>query len=89
MAPRDDDEVVVGRILDVADRFADLSDDDLVGFGDVVRVGELGPVVDDRDAEIEKLPSRATALPTCPAPAMMSRGRGLTGSTNVSPPFPS
>ncbi len=29
-------------------------DDDLVGFGDVLRVGILGPVVDDRDAEIEE-----------------------------------
>ena len=54
MPPGDDDVIVVGGLLDGPDRFADVRKDDRVGVGEVRRVGELGPVVDDRDGEIEE-----------------------------------
>jgi hypothetical protein len=54
MTPGDDDEVVLGRILDPPDRFADRPDDDFVRLGHIIRVGEFGPVVDNRDAPIEE-----------------------------------
>ena len=66
----------------------DRLDDDRLGAGKALGVGELLPIVDDVDAESGVGASLPRCQPTWPAPMTKSRGVGASGSmwTSICPP---